>query len=96
MTNEDSPADGAQTWHEKLSLPLEAIKVAWETLPDGHCFFVPCIDTIRAQKIVQPMGYEVGKKPPVVREGIYRGRWGLLCSRSRSIRLYETEKQDWF
>jgi hypothetical protein len=81
---------------EAPELNRRAVQEAWGRVRTRECFFVPCIDTKSARKIVLAMGYTQGKAPPEARIGIFRGRWGLLCYRSTPGVALKTEKPDWF
>ncbi len=68
-----------------------AVDLAWRLLRPGNCFFVRCIDPIRAEKNIRARGYVHGKKPALTEIGILDGFIGVLCYRRGD--LYISKKR---
>jgi hypothetical protein len=59
-----------------------ATRNPWERVAVGQCFFVPALDPDAVIARLLELGYSYGKKPPIVKAGVYRGLIGVLCYRA--------------
>lgn len=62
-------------------IPNDGLDALWDRAGGQRYFFVPCVDALGAKKIIEARGWAGAKKSPIVRVGIYRGMWGVLCER---------------